>query len=107
MQRVSFSAMFAAAVVVTCLLLFATSATAQNSRISGYVTDTKNKPIQEIEVMVFRGIVNIASAKTDRQGNYTIDYRPGKAVTVLFNGNTDWLPERVKNVVGTNNINMQ
>jgi outer membrane protein OmpA-like peptidoglycan-associated protein len=105
MQRVSPLMMFGA--VVTYLLFSAMPASAQNARISGYVKDSKNKAIPRINVMILRGIANIASAETDDKGNYTINYPTGRAVTVLFNGNTVWNPLKYDNVLGDLTLNVQ
>ena len=105
MQCVSSLTVFAA--VVTCLLSFAMPATAQTSRISGFVKDSKNRAIPNINVMVIRGILNIASDITDDRGNYSIDYEGGGAVTVLFNGNTEFNPLTHKDALGPLTINVQ
>ena len=107
MQRVLSSAILGA-VVMTFLLVAVVPAAAQDYQVSGQVLDKRNKAIPKINVMLRRGLVNIASAETDGNGSYTVKYPAGGAVNLLFNGNTEWYPLVIKNVVGaTNNINIQ
>jgi outer membrane protein OmpA-like peptidoglycan-associated protein len=107
MERVS-SLIVPSALVFAYLLSLATSAMAQNVTISGQVIDKKGKPIPKIKIMLLRGISTITSTETDQQGNYAINYLSGRPVTVLYNGNTEWLPGVFKNVIGpTTGLNIQ
>ncbi len=92
------------AIVLAYLLSLATPAIAQNATISGQITDKKGNAIPKIKIMLRRGISTFTGTETDQQGKYAINYPSGTPVTVLYNGNTEWLPRVFKNVVGPTTV---
>jgi outer membrane protein OmpA-like peptidoglycan-associated protein len=76
--------------------------------ISGTVKDKSTRPVPKINVTLRKGLVNFASGETDPHGNYRVAYAGTERFDVLFNGNTEWYPEVMRNLVGTanNNINV-
>ncbi len=79
---------------------------AQTQQISGQVLDKNNKGVPKIKIAVKSGLVGVASGETDSRGNYSIPYQASGPITVLYIGNTEFLPRIEENLVGTINLNV-
>lgn len=78
------------------------TASAQSFTISGRVVDKQNQPAPGVRVTVQRGQAIIDSKVTGATGDYTIGFRAGDPVTIIYAGG-GWLPNKVQNLSGRAN----